>query len=269
MKLPIYQVDAFTSELFGGNPAAVCPLMAWPKDEDLLQKIAAENNLSETAFFVKEADGWRLRWFTPTAEVELCGHATLAASYVLMKLLQPELDEVCFNSLSGVLRVHREEDRFTLDFPANVGERVAAPQALLDGLDREPLEVYRSNMFYVAVFESEADVASCTPHMSPFLDLDRHGVVITAPGSEADFVSRFFGPKVGVPEDPVTGSAHTTLTPYWADRLKKDSLEAIQLSKRKGHLSCRLQGDRVFLTGRGVLYMKGEIIVPGCDWRML
>jgi len=262
MKLPIYQVDAFSEKLFGGNPAAVCPLPSWPGDDQLLQNIAAENNLSETAFFVREKNQYSLRWFTPGAEVDLCGHATLASAYVVLKILEPQDSEVRFSSRSGILTVRRDGDLFTLNFPANPGVSVPAPAPLIDGLGIEPLEVMASNMFYFAVVPREEDVVACKPKMTPFMALDLPGVVITAPGSDIDFVSRCFGPLVGVPEDPVTGSAHTTLTPYWSKRLKKTRLNARQLSKRGGRLTCELAGDRVLLSGNGALYLTGEIEVP-------
>ena len=263
MKLPLYQIDAFAERPFQGNPAAVCPLEAWLPDA-VLQAIAEENNLAETAFFVAEAGGYRLRWFTPTAEVDLCGHATLAAAHVLFAGACREQTEIRFESRSGTLRVLREGELLTLDFPAQVGVRCDTPGPLVEGLGATPRECYRA-MDYLAVFESEQEVAALSPDFRRLLALDLRGVIVTAPGSSEDFVSRFFAPKFGVDEDPVTGSAHCTLAPYWAERLGKATLTAMQISKRTGRLGCRMEGDRVFISGRTVTYLEGQIQIESAS----
>ncbi len=260
MKFPLFQVDAFTSRLFGGNPAAVCPLDSWP-EKALLQSIAAENNLSETAFLVKEEGGYALRWFTPKSEIELCGHATLASAFVIFRFLDPELEEARFTTLSGLLTVVRAGEHLMMNFPADAFQPCTPPEPLLAGLEKAPREVFVGN-YYMAVYDTEEEIRSCAPHMEPLTQLDRHGVVITAPGRDVDFVSRFFAPKVGIPEDPVTGSAHCMTTPYWAARLGKGELKARQLSGRGGEVLCALRGERVLLSGSAVLYMRGEVEVP-------
>lgn len=252
-----YQVDAFASRPFTGNPAAVCLLESWP-DDGLLQAIAAENNLSETAFLVARGDRYHLRWFTPLIEVDLCGHATLASAYVVFEFLKPGSQKVAFDTRSGELRVWRADGLLQMDFPSLPPTPCECPPSLAEGLGRTPMAVLRSSK-YLAVFESEDEVRTLAPKMDRLAELDRIGVIVTAPGDEADFVSRFFAPQVGVPEDPVTGSAHSVLTPYWAERLGKSELEARQISRRGGALQCRLQGDRVLIGGRAALFMKGEI----------
>jgi PhzF family phenazine biosynthesis protein len=259
VKLPLYQVDAFTSRVFGGNPAAVCPLEAWLPDAQL-QAIALENNLSETAFFVKEPSGWHLRWFTPTTEVDLCGHATLGAAYVLFHHLRPGLERVEFASRSGPLVVTRDGDWLALDFPSRPPRPCAPPAGLAEALGATPRETLAARDL-IAVFDSEAQVRALKPDMAKLAALEFFSVVPTAPGTDADFVSRFFGPRVGVPEDPVTGSSHCSLIPYWAQRLGKTSLFARQVSARGGELKCELQGERVRIAGRGVLYLEGQITV--------
>jgi PhzF family phenazine biosynthesis protein len=259
MKLPLYQVDAFTSRVFGGNPAAVVPLEAWLPDEKL-QAIALENNLSETAFFVKEPSGWRVRWFTPSTEVDLCGHATLGAAYVLFHHLQPGMERVEFASRSGPLVVTREGDWLALDFPTRVPRPCPPPAGLVEALGATPRETLAARDL-LAVFDSEAEVRALKPDLAKLAALEFFSVVPTAPGTDADFVSRFFGPRVGVPEDPVTGSSHCSLIPYWAGRLGKTSLFARQVSARGGELKCELQGERVRIAGRGVLYLEGLITV--------
>lgn len=261
MKLPIYQIDAFADRPFQGNPAAVCPLETWLADS-VLQAIAEENNLSETAFFVAKGGAYDLRWFTPTVEVDLCGHATLAAAHVLFAGACQGESEITFESRSGPLRVFREGNLLTLDFPADVAARCDTPDALSEGLGAVPSECYRA-MDYMAVFESESVVAELSPDFRRLKDLDLRGVIVTARGSSEDFVSRFFAPNCKVDEDPVTGSAHCTLAPYWAKRLGKDCLTAKQLSKRTGRLSCRVAGDRVFISGRTVPYLEGQIEIEG------
>jgi PhzF family phenazine biosynthesis protein len=257
MELPIYQVDAFTSRLFEGNPAAVVPLEDWLPDT-MLQAIAAENNLSETAFFVVEDSCCRLRWFTPTAEVDLCGHATLATAHVLFEHLGFVGREIRFGTRSGDLIVSREGARMSMDFPAIASEPVEMPKPLVLGLGRTPLAV-RAAPDFLAIFEHEDDILALEPDFSLLARLDRRGVIATAPGREHDFVSRCFYPKVGVNEDPVTGSAHCKMTPYWAAELGKTDLTARQLSHRGGTVGCRLQADRVILTGQAVTYLTGRI----------
>jgi PhzF family phenazine biosynthesis protein len=263
MKIPLYQVDAFTGQLFGGNPAAVCPLEQWP-DQQTMQNIAAENNLSETAFFVKKGDGFELRWFTPTIEVDLCGHATLASAHVIFNYLDFKGEVIKFHSQSGELKVTRTGDLLTLDFPTTKPEPIEIPCQLTEALNATASAVYRSRDL-LALFEKEEDIVSMRPNFGLLLDLlasqDCLGMIVTAPGDQSDFVSRFFAPPAGIDEDPVTGSAHTTLTPFWAERLDKKSLHAYQLSKRKGELFCELAGDRVLISGKAVTYLKGEIEV--------
>src|SRR5262245_6029034 len=257
MKLPIFQIDAFAEAPFEGNPAAVCPLDDWLPDE-LLQSIAQENNLSETAFYVPQDGHYELRWFTPVREVDLCGHATLAAAHVLLQSNGPAQSSVTFQSRSGPLRVFREEDRLTLDFPAQPGVACEVPAPLVQALGATPLAFYRA-MDYMAVFETEEQITKLAPDFTRLKVLDLRGVIVTAPGRTSDFVSRFFAPNYGVDEDPVTGSAHCTLAPYWAQRLGKSSMLARQLSKRTGTLRCRVEGERVFISGRTVAYLEGTI----------
>lgn len=259
MKLPIYQIDAFADSVFQGNPAAVCLLEAWLPDS-VLQAIAEENNLSETAFFAEVDGHYHLRWFTPTREVELCGHATLAAAHVLFAGSCGDLSEITFQSRSGPLRVLRKDDLLTLDFPIQVGVACKTPRLLIEALGATPCDCYRA-MDYMAVFDSEEAIAVMAPDFLRLRELDLRGVIVTAPGTDSDFVSRFFAPNYGIDEDPVTGSAHCTLAPYWAKRLGKQSLTARQLSRRKGHLSCRVEGDRVFISGRAKVYLEGHIYV--------
>lgn len=259
MTVPIYQVDAFAERPFEGNPAAVCPLETWP-DDALLQQIAAENNLSETAFFVREGEQYHLRWFTPTAEVDLCGHATLASAFVLFEFLGYEGETVTFFSRSGPLHVCREGEMMTLDFPAEPPHPCAVPQAIVDAFGTPPAEVLKGSD-YIVVFEAGEELANLTPDFSALKRLELRGVCITARHGEYDFVSRFFAPNYGIDEDPVTGSAHTQLTPYWAAKLGKNTLCARQLSPRGGELRCELRGDRVAISGRAVHYLTGEIFI--------
>jgi len=257
MKLPYFQVDAFANRSFTGNPAGVCPLRDWLPDE-LLQKIAMENNLSETAFVVKRAEQWDLRWFTPAIEVDLCGHATLATAFVL-HLEDPKLENpVRFSSRSGILSVAREKDLFILDFPSRPAQPVPCPDGMIAGLECKPAAVFKARN-YLAVYECEEEVRSLKPNFAQIAELDTQGVIVTAPGAKVDFVSRYFAPKVGVPEDPVTGSAHCTLIPYWAERLGKSQLHALQVSKRGGELFCEAAGERVKIGGRALLYSRAEI----------
>lgn len=260
MDLKLYQVDAFTSRLFGGNPAAVVPLEDWLPDETL-QALAMENNLAETAFFIPhkgpEAD-FHLRWFTPTLEMDLCGHATLAAAHTLKRHLGYKPDSVRFMSRSGLLAVRAEGDRLVLDFPARPGRRTDSIADVSAALGRTPSEVWSARDL-MAVFEREEDVRELIPDMAAIEKLDAFALIVTAPGAHCDFVSRFFAPRAGVPEDPVTGSAHCTLIPYWANRLGKSELHARQVSPRGGELFCRLAGDRVQIGGRCVTYLEGAI----------
>jgi predicted PhzF superfamily epimerase YddE/YHI9 len=259
VRIPIYQIDAFADRQFAGNPAAVCPLEAWP-DDDLLQKIAAENNLSETAFFVRQGADYALRWFTPKNEVDLCGHATLASAYVLFTYLEPSRTQVRFHTLSGPLEVTQEGGLLVMIFPSRPGERCEAPPALVQGLGRQPLEVYKSRD-YMAVFGSEQEILDLRPSMRELMQLDSLGVIATAKGNEVDFVSRFFAPRAGVDEDPVTGSAHSTLIPYWSERLGKDDMVALQLSARRGTLYCTDLGESVKICGAAAPYLEGLINV--------
>ncbi len=257
MKLKQYQVDAFARRVFEGNPAAVCPLDAW-LDDALLQAIATENNLSETAFFVPSGEGFALRWFTPAAEVDLCGHATLAAAHVLFKILGYPQPAIAFATRSGKLTVERRKGLLAMNFPSDPPQSCPPPAALLAGLGRRPVEVLAA-ADYVAVFADEAEIRALAPDLAQLGQLDRRGVCVTAPGLTVDFVSRFFAPKLGIPEDPVTGSAHCELTPYWAARLGKTSLTAYQASRRGGEVLCALDGKRVILQGRAVTFMTAEI----------
>jgi len=258
MKLPIYQVDAFTGSLFCGNPAAVVLLEQWLPD-DTLQAIAAENNLSETAFVLSGGDSFDIRWFTPLAEVDLCGHATLASAFVLFEEGRVRGNAVHFKTrTSGLLAVHRTGGRLNLDFPARPAVPVECTDAIVEALGARPREV-RTARDLLAVFGTEAEVTSLQPDFDRIAALDEMAVIVTAPGREADFVSRFFAPKVGVPEDPVTGSAHCTLIPYWSARLGKPTLRALQLSKRGGEILCEDNGERVSIGGRAVLFLQGEI----------
>ena len=269
MRIPIYQVDAFSDRVFAGNPAAVCPLESWLPDERL-QAIAAENNLSETAFFVPvERGGYELRWFTPTVEVELCGHATLASGFVIATLLRPGLDRIDFATRkAGMLAVTRDGDRFALDFPVRPATPIEPHPGLVPALGGPtPDEILlapgnHGEGNYLVVYRSETEVRALRPQFADLAGPNGCGVIVTAPGGGGvDFVSRYFAPAAGIDEDPVTGSTHCTLTPYWAARLRKDSLEARQVSARGGALSCTLKGDRVLIAGHATLYLEGSIRV--------
>lgn len=261
MNLPIHWIDAFTDRVFAGNPAAVVPLGNWLPDE-LMQRIARENGLSETAFLVRTgADLFHLRWFTPAQEIDLCGHATLAAAHVLFHALAQSGERVTFDTRSGLLTVTRLQDGLLqLDFPSRPGEPVAVTEELAAALGARPQVVYRARD-YLCVFSSEAEVRSLQPDFTLLGRIETLGVIATAVGESCDFVSRFFAPRAGVPEDPVTGSAHCTLVPYWANRLGKVSLHARQVSDRGGELLCALSGDRVLMAGRCAAYLRGEICV--------
>lgn len=261
MQLDIFQVDAFSSEVFGGNPAAVCPLQAWLPDE-VLQRIAAENNLSETAYVVRNGEVFELRWFTPAVEVDLCGHATLAAAWVLFEQLGESSDVLRFSTRSGELRVRREEGRLAMDFPAKQPELVAVPDGLSQALGLERIEALYRTDDYVVVVEDESIIPGLSPDFTALAEFDVRGVAVTAPSRHVDFVTRWFGPRVGVNEDPVTGSAHTSLAPYWAKRLGKRSLSAEQGGARKGRLHCEVLGnDRVIISGHAALYLRGTIFI--------
>ena len=260
MKLDIYQVDAFTKEVFGGNPAAICPLESWI-DAELMQKIALENNLSETAFFVKKDDVYEIRWFTPTFEIDLCGHATLASTFVIFEILQSETEIIKFHShKSGKLSVEKKDDVLILDFPSRPPVVCDVPQGLIEAIGKQPREILKSRDYFL-VYENEQDIANIKPNFAEILKIPTHAVIVTAKGDECDFVSRFFAPEVGVFEDPVTGSSHCNLIPFWAEKLGKTELFGKQISARGGELFCELKGDRVKIGGKAVLYLKGEIYV--------
>ncbi len=266
LRLPIYQVDAFTQRLFGGNPAAVCPLARWLPDSQL-QRIAAENNLSETAFFVaRDAQSashpvYELRWFTPAVEVDLCGHATLASASVIFTKLSPQADAITFHSQSGPLVVTRDGEGYSLDFPAAPPQPWDDQGRVAAALGLAPEGVQRATKA-MAVLADEAAVRAVVPNMEKIAALETDGLIVTAPGDTVDFVSRYFAPGSGIPEDPVTGSAHCTTVPYWAARLGKTHLIAQQVSSRGGDLICDLQGARVRLWGQTVLYLEGQLLLP-------
>lgn len=263
MQLPIYQADAFTSQLFGGNPAALVPLQQWLADE-LLQKIAAENNLSETAFTVPNGSGFELRWFTPAAEVPLCGHATLASAHLLWTELDYAGEQIRFSTKSGELRVSREGDLLEMDFPAQTLEELPLEKAFAAAVCAQPQRAFAqtgSGGKLLLEFASAEQVAELRPELRAVAQLPYQGIVCTAAGDgfDCDFVSRFFAPNVGVDEDPVTGSAHTLLAPFWADKLDKRRLRARQISARGGELECELRGERVLMRGTAVTYLRGQI----------
>jgi len=258
MKVPYYHIDAFSSKVFSGNPAGVCLLEQW-LDDATLQAIAAENNHSETAFLVKKGQNYNLRWFTPKTEVDLCGHATLASAYVVFNYFDISLDIVRFETKSGLLTVSKADTLLSMDFPCCKASSCPIPTHLSEGIGASPNEVLRAPRDYLAVFESEEQIRSIQPDFKELEKLDCLGIIVTAPGLSSDFVSRFFGPKAGVPEDPVTGSAHCTLIPYWSERLARSELFAIQVSMRGGELFCRNLGERVSISGNAVLYLKGTI----------
>jgi len=254
--LTIFQVDAFTSKLFGGNPAAICSLETWLPVETM-QMLAAENNLSETAFFVKEGEGFHLRWFTPEFEIDLCGHATLATAFVLFNHLDYGKEVIKFQTKSGLLEVRKQGDLIELNFPSRIPTACEAPEALLKGLNIQPLKVLKSRDYFL-VYENEALIKQIVPDFKYLNQLDVVGVIVTAASVEVDFVSRFFVPNSVIGEDPVTGSAHCNLIPYWSKELNKTTLTAKQLSAREGELFCQDKGDRVTMAGNAVLYLKGE-----------
>lgn len=259
MKIKMYQIDAFADKVFTGNPAAVCPLDKW-LDDALMQNIAQENNLAETAFFVEKTNDYQIRWFTPTKEVDLCGHATLASAYVIFKYLNRNTDKIKFSSTSGPLYVNHENGKVALDFPSIPPVDCKMPENLIKALGIEPEKIMSCNNYF-AVFSSEDQITAIRPDFSILDKLNLQGVIITAPGNDLDFVSRYFAPKYGIPEDPVTGSAHCTLIPYWSKRLNKTQLQARQISQRGGQLFCRDMGDRVIIAGFAVEYLSGYIEV--------
>ena len=257
-EIALYQVDAFTSKVFSGNPAAVCPLTDWLPD-DVMQAIALENSLSETAFFVPRNGHFELRWFTPAIEVALCGHATLASGYVISELLEPGRSEMRFESKSGPLKVTRDGKDLTLDFPANPPVPVDETGPVADALRQQPLELLKADR-YVALLPDEAAVHAARPDMAAVAALGC-GLIVTATSKTYDFVSRYFAPHAGIPEDPVTGSAHCVLTPFWAARLGKQRMKARQVSARGGELTVEQRGDRVLISGQAALYMIGRITI--------
>lgn len=258
MRVPIFQVDAFAKNRFGGNPAAVMVLPGFP-DDSLLQTIAAENNLAETAFLVPRSGQYDLRWFTPAMEVPLCGHATLASAAVVMERLEPDRKKVVFRTASGPLAVERRKDRYAMDLPSRPSARVTPPAGLFAALNAVPVEVHGSSYNYLVVLNDARAVRELTPDFAAIAALDRPGLIVTAPGDEGyDFVSRYFSPAKGNPEDPVTGAAHCMLAPYWAARTGKTVFLAYQASRRGGEIICRISGDRVELEGSCVFYVEGH-----------
>ncbi len=257
-KLKIYQADAFASELFKGNPAAIVSLTEWLPDQ-LMQQIAAENNLSETAFFIPENDHFHIRWFTPKAEVALCGHATLATAHILFNELDFQSETITFNSKSGMLTVRKIEDKLQLNFPADFPMLDSLNPKFSEALGCKPIAVFKGRTDYLLLFESEEIIRNMNPNFHLLKQTDARGIMVTAKGTDVDFVSRFFAPGVGIDEDPVTGSAHTTLIPFWAWRLKKKELTALQLSERGGQLWCTMSDDRVLIAGKAITYLRGEI----------
>ncbi|MFH0895608.1 MAG: PhzF family phenazine biosynthesis protein [Bacteroidota bacterium] len=258
MKIKIWQVDAFAQEVFTGNPACVCLLSEWLPDE-VMQKIAMENNLSETAFTIPEKEGFAIRWFTPLVEVDLCGHATLATAHIIFTETGYPKNEIKFSSKSGMLSVRKDADKLILNFPADDIQPITAEDALINAMGFEPVEVLKGVSDYLLVYKTQSEVEKLSPDFQALAAIPVRGIIATAKGNEVDFVSRFFGPAVGVNEDPVTGSAHTTLIPYWAKVLNKTEMQAIQLSERKGWLACSFLGSRVEIGGKAVTYLQGTI----------
>jgi PhzF family phenazine biosynthesis protein len=260
MTLPIYIVDAFTSKLFGGNPAAVVPLEKW-LDDSIMQKIAAENNLSETAFFVKECSHYKIRWMTPVSEVPLCGHATLASSYVIFNFIEKEATEIKFISKSGELIVTKDNDFLSLNFPINKPHKIHFSNEIKNCFEKEPVEVLENGFFVLIIFDSEDYIRTVEPNFELIKKIHPHAVIISASGNDADFVSRMFAPNEGINEDPVTGSAHTVLIPYWTEKLNKKIFRALQVSKRGGELYCENLDPRVKISGNCVLYSQGSLFL--------
>jgi PhzF family phenazine biosynthesis protein len=260
MKIKMFQVDAFSGALFSGNPAAVIILEKW-LPEDLMQNIAMENNLAETAFVVKEKENYHIRWFTPRAEVALCGHATLASGHVIFNHLDESKKEISFQSKSGELRVRREGKDLILNFPTDTIHEIEIPENIVDAIGLRPVAAYMGKTDFMLIYEDQPQIEKIQPDFRKLKQTNARGIIVTAPGKESDFVSRFFAPAVGVDEDPVTGSAHTTLIPYWSERLGETEMSAIQLSSRRGYLKCKYLGDRVEIGGNAVTYLVGEINV--------
>jgi len=260
MKLTLYQIDAFAEKVFSGNPAAVCVLDRWLEDETM-QQIAMENNLAETAFLVKKEHQYEIRWFTPEIEVDLCGHATLASAFTLFRFFEKDVSSLeFFSPRSGILTVEKGDDgNLTLDFPADETAFVDEIEAITNAIGKTPLKTIKGKTDYLLIYNTQKEIEAISPNFHLLNQLDCRGVIVSAPGEEVDFVSRFFAPQCGIPEDPVTGSAHTTLTPYWAKAFGKTKMTAKQLSPRGGNLLCENHGDRVRIGGKGVLYMVGEI----------
>ncbi|NVD41770.1 PhzF family phenazine biosynthesis protein [Ensifer sp. HO-A22] len=258
MRVPIFQIDAFTDRLFAGNPAAVMVLPSY-LDDAVLQAIAAENNLAETAFLVPQSGQYHLRWFTPAVEVPLCGHATLASAAVVMERLEPGRNSVVFNTASGPLAIHRKQNGYVMDFPSRPSEKTSTPSGLAEALGAVPIEVFSSPFNYLVLLEDARSVRTLAPDFRAIADLDRPGVIVTAAGDERyDFVSRYFAPAKGVPEDPVTGAAHCMLAPYWAAKTGKSAFRAYQASRRGGEVVCLISGGRVELEGSCVFYLEGH-----------
>ncbi len=261
VKIKLYQIDAFSNQLFSGNPAAVCPLEKWLPDE-IMQAIAMENNLAETAFVNLDSDPYELRWFTPKTEVDLCGHATLATAKVLFdRYLKKERTEISFNSRSGILRANKQDEKIFLDFPRDLPTPVLNFDFLTNAICLKPEVVFKGKDDYLAILKSETAVKEILPNFTKLEALDCRGVIVSAPGDKYDFVSRFFAPQTGINEDPVTGSAHTLLTPYWSERLRKKKLNAFQCSSRGGLLTCQLLNDRVLIGGKAKMFLEGTIYI--------
>ena len=258
MEITIYQVDAFTDKLFGGNPAAVCPLEDWLPDETM-QQIALENNLSETAFVVSDGKKYTIRWFTPLVEVDLCGHATLAAAHVYFSELKIPTKKIVFQSKSGPLTVTKKKTVYKMDFPKDDLQLIDTPLAIKSALACQPIATYQGKSDYLVILPTQQAVEELQPDFALLSTLPVRGVIVSAQGTKVDMVSRFFAPQCGIDEDPVTGSAHTSLTPFWAKQLKKNKLSALQLSKRGGVLNCALKGDRVAISGNAITYLKGVV----------
>jgi PhzF family phenazine biosynthesis protein len=260
MKIRMFQVDAFTEKLFGGNPAAVC-LLTESLPDALMQKIAAENNLAETAFVTETGNSFNIRWCTPKVEVDLCGHATLASAHVIFHHLNYPGKTIRFSSRSGILEVRKENDLLVLNFPTDTIQKGCLPVSVTESLGMAPVEILKGKTDYLLVYENQQQVESLDPDFAGLCKATARGIIVTAKGNESDFVSRFFAPQVGINEDPVTGSAHTTLIPYWSARLCKKEMTAIQLSERRGYLECKDLGERVEIAGKAVTYLEGEIEV--------
>ena len=261
MKIKTYQVDAFAEKLFTGNPAAVCLLKEWIA-EDVMQNIAAENNLAETAFVVPRMNSYEIRWFTPTIEVDLCGHATLASAFILFEYIENDKEIIEFYSpRSGQLKVFKEKEKLFLDFPSDILKKVSFLEEIEKGIGIKPLEIYKGKTDYIAILESEEEIRKVKPNFTEIVKLPGRGLIVTAKGDKVDFVSRFFAPQVGVNEDPVTGSAHTSLTPLWSEKLKRKNLTAMQLSSRGGKLDCVDKGERCYIGGKAKLFFEGVIFI--------